>query len=432
MMTDTHAEPHPTRTLKTFEAPLDPANQSLADALRTSFRILKLAMIVLVILFFATGAFVVEQNEQAIVLRLGRTVGGVRDAGVYWAFPYPIDEVLKLPVKASSTLAIDSHWLHLSDNEKGLSLDQIRRGDRGLHPVRDGALLTGDRGLVHVKWQLTYRISDLMKFVEVVADADFEMAEAVITKILEHAAIEVAGGFTTEDATRKRLTDLRDQVKVLVNIKLEELQTGIVVESVEIPESTPPLQTRLAFVEVARAENQKQTAIRTAEQMRNEILNQTAGAAHERLINLIDEMEEAQDSGDHRRVETLAADIGRIVEFEASGEVGRMIRQANSYYTYVVQSMRGDAEQYEVLLAEYRSQPELLMSRLWQETKQRLLSMPDVTKVYRPGGTLFRLRIGLDPRQREREETQEYQQELENLGKGHQHIRELTPGGKVG
>ena len=74
---DVH-NPNPSRSLKVIEAPLDPANQSLAEALRTTFRILKFFMVVLVVLFLASGAIVVDQNEQAVVFRFGRPVGGVR------------------------------------------------------------------------------------------------------------------------------------------------------------------------------------------------------------------------------------------------------------------------------------------------------------------------------------------------------------------
>ena len=41
---------------------MDPANQSLADALRLSFRILQLVILVLVVLFLASGFRTVDEN----------------------------------------------------------------------------------------------------------------------------------------------------------------------------------------------------------------------------------------------------------------------------------------------------------------------------------------------------------------------------------
>ena len=81
------------------EPSLDPAQQSLADALRLSFGILKIVMIILAVFFLASGVFIVDQKQAALVLRFGRPVGGLRDPTVYepglhWALPYPIDRVV--------------------------------------------------------------------------------------------------------------------------------------------------------------------------------------------------------------------------------------------------------------------------------------------------------------------------------------------------
>ncbi len=408
---------------------LDSANQSLADALRTSFRILKLAMIVLVILFLLSGTFVVEQNEQALVLRLGKPTGSVQAAGFHWAFPAPIDEVVKIPVNQSSTLAIDSHWLFLQDKEKGRPLSEVRRGRRGLHPMRDGALLTADKGLVHVQWRLRYRIADLTQYVSLVSDTDVERAGDIIAKILEHAAIHVVSGYTTEEATRRRLSDLRTDTRLAINRALDDLGTGIVVESVEIPQAIPPVQTKRAFDQVISEENNKRTTIREAEQGARQLLNTTAGAAHVKLIDRLDEFDRARLASDATTMDRINAEIDQIVEHEATGRVGTMIRNAKGYRTSAVQRMNGDAEQYRTLLAEYRQAPTLLLTRLWEETKGRLFANPNITKVYRPAGTQIRIRVGLDPRQRDRKERDSYLQNA--LPEARQELEIKIPGGPL-
>jgi len=414
------------------EGPLDSAQRSLADALRTSFRILKFAMIVLVFSYFASGMFTVEQNKQALVLRFGQVVGDVRNPGVQWAFPPPIDQVIEIPVRQANTLTIESHWLNLSDDEKNIPFAKVTRGpNRGLHPVRDGALLTGDRGLVHIKWRVTYRIEDLKKYVANVSDEDYTVVrssnvEAIITKSLERAAIDVVGGYTTEDATRKRLNELREELKRRVNGELEALGTGIRVETIEIPMSTPPLQTKLAFDQVIRAENQKKTSIREAEQRATDTLNRAAGAAHAKLIEQLDNHVQAVRSGNDAEARQLVVEINRILEFEASGTAGSMIRAAKGYFTSVVQGMRADAEQYHTLVDEWRDRKDLLVTRTWQEAKQRVLAVPGITKMYRPPGAEFRIRIGPDPRQRELRERREY------LGETHSaDLSQLDPSAPV-
>ena len=80
----------------TLEAPpaLDPAQQSLAEALRVSFGILKLAMLGLLIAYAFSGTFSVGSNEVALRLRFGDYVGDpgnrVLERGTYLAAPFPI------------------------------------------------------------------------------------------------------------------------------------------------------------------------------------------------------------------------------------------------------------------------------------------------------------------------------------------------------
>ena len=78
------------------EEPLDPANQSLSDALRMSFKVLKLVMFILVIAFLFSGVMIVDQREVAVISRFGRLTGEPREPGFRLAWPYPIDEQIRV------------------------------------------------------------------------------------------------------------------------------------------------------------------------------------------------------------------------------------------------------------------------------------------------------------------------------------------------
>ena len=84
------------------DAPADAGSQALAEALRSSFVIVKVIMVILVIVFFGSGIFSVPPQEKAIILRFGKPVGTTVDQllgpGLHWAFPNPIDEVVKIPI----------------------------------------------------------------------------------------------------------------------------------------------------------------------------------------------------------------------------------------------------------------------------------------------------------------------------------------------
>ena len=141
---DDHEHP-----LTVIEEPLDPANQSLADALRLSFRVLKLVMFLLIIAFLLSGIFMVDQKEVVVVSRFGRPVGDPRKPGLNFAWPYPIDALIKVPTSLQ-TQRVDAFWLKLSEKDRTRNLSEVQARGRGLEPGVDGALITGDRALMHL------------------------------------------------------------------------------------------------------------------------------------------------------------------------------------------------------------------------------------------------------------------------------------------
>jgi len=77
---------------------LDPAQQSLAEALRVSFGILKAALVLALVAYAFSGTFSVGSNEVALRLRFGDYVGGpgqrVLERGTYLAAPFPLEQVV--------------------------------------------------------------------------------------------------------------------------------------------------------------------------------------------------------------------------------------------------------------------------------------------------------------------------------------------------
>ena len=101
----THEPPAPV-------TPDDAGSQALAEALRSSFAIVKVVMVLMVLAFFSSGFFTVGPQEKAVILRFGRPVGEdekiLLNSGWHWSYPYPIDEVVKIPIteiqKVNSTV----------------------------------------------------------------------------------------------------------------------------------------------------------------------------------------------------------------------------------------------------------------------------------------------------------------------------------------
>ena len=396
-----HSEDHPHRQLEGIEEPLDAANQSLSDALRASFRILKGIMMVLVLLYIFSNVRRVESHEQALLLRLGHLSPIVYDAGVVWAFPFPIDEIVPLPTRQSNDLPIDSHTFSRRPDEIGKPLTFIGRGMEGLNPALDGALLTADAGLVHTRWKVTYKFDDVRSYVSQIVGKDVEAATRLIRYLVETVGIHVAGEHTAEEMIRTRVDDVQNEMRKRVNDRLEELHSGIEVTRIEMFEPTPPIPIREAFDGTQRAENAKQKRIQDAQQQRTKMLSEAAGAAFPRVIQLLNQIDKG---GKDASAEAGRKKLDLLLTTEVEGNAGRLIKDAGAYLSVVVGRMQGDVDLYRTLLPEYERNAPLLIGRLWEQTRQEIFAAAGVIKFYRPPGCQIRLHVPFDPEQARLEE----------------------------
>lgn len=406
------------------EEPLDAASKSLADALRSSFSVLKGIMAVLCVLYLVSNVQSIDTHEEALVLRLGDLRSVVDKPGYVWAFPYPIDEIVPLPTRKSNSLVIDSHMFRRRPEEIGQPLSMISRGVRaGLNPAFDGALLTADTGLVHTQWKVTYKFDDVRRFVSNIAGDKIESAEQLIKTYVETVGIEIASELTAEEVIRTRVDYVQKEMRRRINRRLAALDSGITVSLVEMHEPTPPIQIRKTFDATQSAENWKQQRIRAAEEERTTILNGAAGAVYPRLIRLLDDLD--RRGSEMGSADALRVKLDRMLHNDVEGEAGRRIKAAGAYRAKVVSRMESDVDRYRTLLPEYKRNPMMLINRLWEETKQRIFASPGVTKIYLPAGLKeFRLKIPRDPEESRIQEERRLQQKefnAKDLRPDHQH-----------
>src|ERR1035438_213170 len=82
----------------------DAGSQALAAALGSSFAIVKIVMVLMVVAFFCSGFFSVGPQEKAMILRFGKPVGegpkALLTSGLHWSLPYPIDEAGRISITA--------------------------------------------------------------------------------------------------------------------------------------------------------------------------------------------------------------------------------------------------------------------------------------------------------------------------------------------
>jgi len=376
---------------------LDAAGKSLSEALRMSFIILKVIMVVLIVAFLASGFETVGSNEQALVLRFGkiRGVGEQRllGPGPHWILPYPIDEIVKIPVETTVSLSIDSFWYQESPEEKLSGQRRPARPDKPLDPKLDGYCLTrseraaeeapqsagsdgSDYNIVHTRWQLTYQIADPERFFRNVYVRDVKPGDvyfSVITGqegvkpllegLFQDAVVTAMVNYTIDEAISSQ-DRIPRHVQRLLQEKLDRIQSGIRVVSIQLTASEPPAQVRDAFEASTKASQKSQTTITEARTYAGNTLSEAAGPVAEELFKSLHD-------------QTVNEQTSEFLWSQLAGTAREKIAEARAYRTKVVETARANADYLERILPEYRRHPKLVLQRIYLDYIELILNSAD-------------------------------------------------------
>ena len=253
----------------------DAGSQALAEALRSSFFIVKIIMIVLVLAFLSSGFFTVGPQEKAILLRLGKPVGegerALLNPGPHWALPKPIDEIVRIPSTSVQDAQSSVGWM--------LTPDEVRQGarppdtGRSLDPASTSYALTADTNIIHVKAVLHYRITDPVRF-----HFDFADATVFVTNDLNNALLYAASQFPVDDILTRNVAGFREAVTARMEDLIRTQNLGIKVDRL-VPDAAPPTYLLAKFNEVDTATQKRNTARTQAETYANTTLAVARGAA---------------------------------------------------------------------------------------------------------------------------------------------------------
>lgn len=391
---------------------LDPAQQSLAEALRVSFGILKLAMFALLVAYAFSGTFSVGSNEVALRLRFGDYVGDpgsrVLERGTYLAAPFPIEQIVKVDTRPTALSLDQEFWFETGSEDTGLSRGQLQaRNARPLNPLRDGSLITGDSNIVHAKWTLTWRVTDPVAFLDNIGSKK-DGAEFV-RLVAQQGIVQAVSQQTADDLLRGIVN--RELAVGLMQRRLDAARSGLSIDQLTLDKVTAPMRVAASFDAVTSAESERAGSIVSAQQQRARILGEAAGEAHQPLLVLIGAYEVAIERGDTAAAAAAQQAIDASLEslsvegIPLGGQVSRVINAAKTYRTQIVERVASEAQAFRELLPQYERNPRLVLSKLWEDARENILT-GDVETFYTVAGQL-ELQLNRDPAlQKERQKEQ--------------------------
>lgn len=355
-MSDTHdhlrSEKEPASQAVSVQAE-DAGARALADALKSSFFFVKILMLILIVVFLASGVFTVKPNQVAVILRFGKPVGEgsgqLLKPGIHLAFPEPIDEIVTIPVGESHTVTSSVGWYATTTEMEKANIEPQLKGT--LTPGFDGYTLTADGNIIHVRATLKYRISDPWRYA-----FHFASATNLIQNLLNNAVNYASTRYAADVALYKDTTGFRDLIRDRMAQAIERYQLGIELEPLSV-QSIAPLDVRAAFV-----------AVQEAEQTRSKTINEAEAAA-------------------------------RDVVLRAEGEAKSRLNDGITWSNQLVKSIGAEERFFTNQLASFERQPDLFKKRLLVEALQRSLpkDQDKFIVLQRADGQPRELRIQLNP-----------------------------------
>ena len=208
-----------------------------------SGRIIGVLLGLAIVVWLASGIYIIEPAERGVVTRFGAYVD-TTGPGPHWHIPMPIESVAKVNVDEISTF---SHR---------------------------AAMLTQDENIVEVELTVQSRIQDA---------ADYLFQDQSPERTLNDATVTVVRVTIGQSKLDYVMTEGRGAVAVTIKERIQGLmdqyKTGLVVTSVNMQPAKPPEQVKAAFDDAIKAREDKERLENQAEAYSNEVLPQSRGGA---------------------------------------------------------------------------------------------------------------------------------------------------------
>lgn len=306
----------------------DAASQALNEALGSSFLLVRILGVLLLAAFVFSCVFTVNPNEVAIILRFGQPVGTGPDQllrqGLHWAFPYPIDEIVRIRSGEAKTVSATNSWYATNDEME--AMQQGPMANPSLNPGVDGYTLTSDGNILHVRATMTYRVSDPVAYA-----FQFKDVEQLLANSLNNAINQASARFTADAAVYKDVESFRGAVRSQMASLIERYRFGVSLESITV-QVAPPGYVKEAF-----------DAVLNAAQAQSETVSKAQGYADERVL-------------------------------KAQGEASQLLNRALSESNRLVLAMSAEAQYFKDQVPAFQRDPSLLRSRLRIEALGHILT----------------------------------------------------------
>ncbi|MFO1242878.1 MAG: FtsH protease activity modulator HflK [Rickettsiales bacterium] len=269
----------------------------------------------LLVLWFASGIYRVDADEQGVVLRFGE-YHRTTEPGLNYHLPYPIEQAFTPRVTTINREQIGF---------RSMGNNYDNRENRSLVP-EESLMLTGDKNIVSAQFEVQWRIKDAGKYLFNLRTPDF-----IVKPVAETAMREIMGNTALSLALSDKRQSIAEATQDLMQSILDEYQSGIEIFEVNLLAVDAPQPVVDAFIDVLSSQQEKETLRNQAMKYRDGILP------------------------------------------VAQGQAAKMVQDAEAYREAVVSRAEGEASRFKAIYKEYKNAEDVTRQRIYLETMEEVL-----------------------------------------------------------
>ncbi|MDA9624255.1 FtsH protease activity modulator HflK [Pelagibacteraceae bacterium] len=279
-----------------------------------------LGLIILLVLWVASGLYRVLPDEQGVVLRFGKLVKTTQP-GLNYHLPIPIERALT--PKVTKVNRIDVGFRPASDSGRSSGVGNV---------PEESLMLTGDENIVDINYSVFWVIKDASKFL-----FNIQSPVETVKATSETAMREVIAKSPIQSILTEGRSKIEVEVQEITQKILDEYGSGIQITQVQTQQADPPSQVIDAFRDVQAARADRERSKNEAEAYANDVIPR------------------------------------------ARGEAEKILQEAEAYKKQVVAAAEGEASRFLAIYDEYKNAKQVTQERMYLETMEKVLA--DIDKV---------------------------------------------------
>lgn len=267
----------------------------------------------LVMLWLLSGIYKIQEGEEAVIIRFGKFVR-IGTSGLNYHLPAPFETLVIERVNKSRRVEI------------GYRSSQSYQGGSSNYIAAESLMLTGDQNIIDLNCDVMWHIKNLESYVFNIVNP-----EETVKLAAESAIREVIGASTIVSVLSNQKQQIADKIEKLTQKILDNYNSGIMIEKVQLLKAEPPAEVIDAYRDVQTSRADKERSINQAQSYSNDVLP------------------------------------------KARGEAAKVTQEAEGYKQSVISKAIGDTSRFKAILSQYNNAKQVTKDRLYLEMVEQVL-----------------------------------------------------------